>query len=60
VSIPEFQIEPNWKELAARYKSERDEARKESREWKRQVAELTKKLGTATVDEIPCFTVVNL
>jgi hypothetical protein len=56
--IPEFQVEPDAFALKAeikRLREERDAARKECREWKKQVAELTKKVGAATVDENPLF-----
>lgn len=56
-NYPEFHVEPNWKELAQRYRSEFDEARKEVRQWKHQVAELTKRLGEAALGEKPIFAV---
>lgn len=56
--FPEFHVEPNWKELAQRYREERDQARKEVKEWRRQCAELTKRLGDQVTDEKPCFMVL--
>jgi hypothetical protein len=41
--MDEFQVEPNWKELATRYREERDAARKEAREFKKMYSELAKK-----------------
>jgi hypothetical protein len=59
MTYPEFHVEPNWKELATRYREERDAARKEVRDWKKQVAELTKKLGDQTADETPVWRIVS-
>lgn len=55
MSWPEFEVEPNWKELAQRYKQERDLARKELKAALREVGRLSKQLGDTTLDEEPCF-----
>lgn len=52
---PEFQVEPNWKELATRYREERDAARKEAREFKKMYTDLAKKWNDNV--STPCFAV---
>lgn len=41
--MEEFQVEPNYKELATRYREERDAARREAKEFKKMYADLAKK-----------------
>ena len=41
--MEEFQVEPNWRELATRYRDERDAARREAKEFKKMYADLAKK-----------------
>ena len=53
--MEEFHVEPNWKELATRYREERDAARKEAREFKKMYSELAKKWNDNV--SVPCFAV---
>jgi len=40
--MEEFEVQPNWRELAQRYREERDAARKEAKEFKKMYADLAK------------------
>jgi len=42
-----------------RLREERDAARREVKELGKQLAAALKRVNQATLDEIPCFTVVN-
>jgi endo-1,4-beta-D-glucanase Y len=56
MSYQEFEVEPDWKSLAQRYRKERDAARKESRELARQYSALAKRVAKESAEK-PCFSV---
>ena len=58
MSYSEFEVEPHWKELAQRYRDERDQARRDVKELGRQLADALKRLSTESAEK-PCFAILN-